>query len=117
MSERARAIRLAVNRFAFHRDQHHGWRRATAWLLVCNALTLAVFVGYIALHSTVYITGAATPDGRLVPPTPLGREYRDALGRVNQIVARRADRVCLMVAGLAMELKSLGAGPAEHLGP
>ncbi len=53
----------------------------------------------------------------LVPPTPLGREYRDALGRVNQIVARRADRVYLMVAGLAMDLKSLGAGPAEHLGP
>ena len=71
MSERARAIRQAVNRFAFHRDQHYGWRRAAAWLLVCNALTLAVFAGYIALHSTVYITVAATPDGRLVPLTPL----------------------------------------------
>ena len=49
----------------------------------------------------------------LVPPTPLGREYRDALGRVNQIVARRSDRVYLMVAGLAMDLKSLGARPAD----
>ena len=71
MSERARAIRQAVNLLAFHRDQHHGWRRAAAWLLVCNALTLAVFAGYLALHSTVYITVAATPDGRLVPLTPL----------------------------------------------
>ena len=71
MSERARAIRQAANRFAFHRDQHHGWRRAAAWLLVCNALTLAAFAGYLVLHSTVYITVAATPDGRLVPLTPL----------------------------------------------
>ena len=71
MSERARAIRQAANRFAFHRDQHHGWRRAAAWLLVCNALTSAAFAGYIVLHSTVYITVAATPDGRLVPLTPL----------------------------------------------
>ena len=71
MSERARAIRQAVNRFAFHRDQHHGWRKAAAWLLLCNALTLAAFAGYVALHSTVYITVAATPDGRLVPLTPL----------------------------------------------
>ncbi len=71
MSERARAIRQAVNRFAFHRDQHHGWRKAAAWLLLCNALTVAAFAGFIALHSTVYITVAATPDGRLVPLTPL----------------------------------------------
>ena len=28
-------------------------------------------VGYLALHSTVYVTVAATPDGRLVPLTPL----------------------------------------------
>ncbi|MDE0407020.1 MAG: DotI/IcmL/TraM family protein [Alphaproteobacteria bacterium] len=71
MSERARAIRQAVNRFAFHRDQHHGWRRAAGWLLLCNALTLAALGGALALYAPVYVTVAATPDGRLVPLTPL----------------------------------------------
>ncbi|MCE2457125.1 MAG: bifunctional adenosylcobinamide kinase/adenosylcobinamide-phosphate guanylyltransferase [Dehalococcoidia bacterium] len=47
----------------------------------------------------------------VVPPTPLGRRYRDALGRVNQLVAARADKVYFMVAGLALELKSAGAIP------
>ena len=47
----------------------------------------------------------------VVPPSALGARYRDALGRVNQLLAARADRVYLMVAGLALELKSLGAVP------
>jgi adenosyl cobinamide kinase/adenosyl cobinamide phosphate guanylyltransferase len=41
----------------------------------------------------------------IVPDTPLGRRYRDALGVVNQLVAAEADRVTLLVAGLAMDLK------------
>ncbi|MXY76678.1 MAG: bifunctional adenosylcobinamide kinase/adenosylcobinamide-phosphate guanylyltransferase [Acidimicrobiia bacterium] len=43
----------------------------------------------------------------IVPASPLGREYRDVLGRVNQLVASRSDKAYLMVAGLALELKSL----------
>ncbi|MEK7808987.1 MAG: bifunctional adenosylcobinamide kinase/adenosylcobinamide-phosphate guanylyltransferase, partial [Chloroflexota bacterium] len=34
----------------------------------------------------------------LVPPYPLGRVYRDALGRANQQLAAEADEVILMVA-------------------
>jgi adenosylcobinamide kinase/adenosylcobinamide-phosphate guanylyltransferase len=45
----------------------------------------------------------------LVPPYPMGRLYRDVLGRVNQLLAAQANRVYLMVAGLAVELMSLGA--------
>lgn len=41
----------------------------------------------------------------VVPPTPLGRAFRDALGRVNQLVAAAADEVTLLVAGLEMPLK------------
>lgn len=41
----------------------------------------------------------------LVPPYPLGRVYRDALGRANQRLASAADEVMFMVAGLPWVLK------------
>ena len=40
----------------------------------------------------------------LVPPYPLGRAYRDVLGRVNQQVSAAADRAWLLVSGRALEL-------------
>jgi adenosylcobinamide kinase/adenosylcobinamide-phosphate guanylyltransferase len=48
----------------------------------------------------------------LVPPYPLGRAYRDLLGRANQALAAAADRVYFLVAGLPMTLK--GAPPRHH---
>ena len=41
----------------------------------------------------------------LVPPYELGRAYRDILGRANQVLARDADEVYLLVAGLPMKVK------------
>lgn len=41
----------------------------------------------------------------LVPPYPLGRIYRDALGRANQRLAAAADQVLFMVAGLPLRVK------------
>ena len=43
----------------------------------------------------------------LVPPYPLGRTYRDVLGRANQHLASLADRVLLLVAGLPMTIKGV----------
>lgn len=63
-------------------------RSAATWIVVSNEVGLGV-----------------------VPAWPLGRTYRDALGRVNQLCAARAGRVYLMVAGLALELKELSAPP------
>lgn len=40
------------------------------------------------------------------PDTPLGREYRDELGRLNQLVAAAADTSMLMVAGRAIRLEN-----------
>lgn len=40
-----------------------------------------------------------------VPEHPVARRFRDLLGFANQAVARRADRVVLVVAGLPMVLK------------
>ncbi len=41
----------------------------------------------------------------IVPAYPLGRQYQDLLGRANQYLARHADRVLFMVAGLPMVVK------------
>ena len=63
-------------------------RSQTSWIVVSNEVGMGV-----------------------VPPYRLGTVYRDALGRVNQLVAARADKVYFMVAGLALEMKGLGALP------
>jgi adenosylcobinamide kinase/adenosylcobinamide-phosphate guanylyltransferase len=44
----------------------------------------------------------------VVPSTPLGRRYRDALGRVNQLFAAAADEVILLVSGIDVAIKSAG---------
>jgi adenosylcobinamide kinase/adenosylcobinamide-phosphate guanylyltransferase len=41
----------------------------------------------------------------LVPETPLGRSFRDAMGRMNMRMAERADRVIFMAAGLPLLMK------------
>lgn len=48
----------------------------------------------------------------VVPPTPLGRAYRDALGRVNQQLAEAAERVSFVVAGIPLVVKGV-AGPGS----
>lgn len=41
----------------------------------------------------------------IVPDNRLGRNFRDAAGRLNQMVASKADAVLFMVAGLPMKVK------------
>jgi adenosylcobinamide kinase / adenosylcobinamide-phosphate guanylyltransferase len=60
-------------------------QQAATWLIVSNEVGMGV-----------------------VPPTRLGRFYRDALGRANQRVAQVADEVMLLVAGLPWSLKRPG---------
>jgi alpha-ribazole phosphatase len=44
----------------------------------------------------------------LVPPYPLGRAYRDLLGRANQALAETADEVILLIAGIPRVIKRSG---------
>jgi len=41
----------------------------------------------------------------LVPPYPLGRRFRDALGRLNQLSAAQVNEAYLVVAGVPLRLK------------
>ena len=41
----------------------------------------------------------------LVPDTPLGRDYRDLLGTVNQRLAKACNEVVLMTAGIPLKVK------------
>jgi adenosylcobinamide kinase/adenosylcobinamide-phosphate guanylyltransferase len=41
----------------------------------------------------------------LVPPYPMGRLYRDGLGKANQRLAQEADVVLFMVAGIPMRVR------------
>jgi adenosylcobinamide kinase/adenosylcobinamide-phosphate guanylyltransferase len=52
----------------------------------------------------------------LVPDNPLGRLYRDLLGRANQALAARAEAVYFMVAGLPVDVKAL-ASPTRLQSP
>ena len=50
----------------------------------------------------------------VVPQTPVGRIFRDVLGRLTRQVASRADRVELIVAGRVLDLRAL-ARPIDEV--
>lgn len=53
----------------------------------------------------------------VVPAYPLGRVFRDAMGTANAALAERAQRVFAMTAGLAVDLKAIGARPLDAIVP
>jgi len=62
-------------------------------------------VSYEAVAPVVIITNEV--GWGIVPIDHLSREYRDIIGRANQIMASYADEVYLTVAGIPVELKAL----------
>jgi len=64
----------------------------------------AILVACRARGATLIVVSNEVGMG-LVPPYPMGRVYRDVLGKANQWLAARAGRVVLMVAGIPVEVK------------
>jgi adenosylcobinamide kinase/adenosylcobinamide-phosphate guanylyltransferase len=75
----------------------------------------ALLAAYEAGQASLVIVSNEVGWG-LVPTWPLGRVYRDILGRAHQRLAARADRVLLVVAGIAVDLKRLQVTPEEAAG-
>ena len=73
-----------------------------------NAQVLAEIDGLLRAYGTSSATWLIVSNEvgmGVVPPTRLGRLYRDALGNANQRIAQEADEVLLFVAGLPWKLK------------
>lgn len=66
--------------------------------------TDALLTAHAESHTTWLVVSNEVGMG-VVPPSRLGRTYRDALGRANQRLASAADQVFLLVAGLPWQLK------------
>lgn len=75
--------------------------KAEAWQEV-EAITKAA----LTVSASVIIVSNEVGWG-LVPSSPLGRQYRDLLGKANAYIANSSNEVYLLVAGLPLELKSL----------
>jgi adenosylcobinamide kinase / adenosylcobinamide-phosphate guanylyltransferase len=58
----------------------------------------------LALDANVILVSNEVGMG-LVPTTPLGRQFRDALGRLNQHAAASVEETYFLVAGLPLRLK------------
>jgi adenosylcobinamide kinase/adenosylcobinamide-phosphate guanylyltransferase len=69
-----------------------------------EARTLEEVDALLALEASVLLVTNEVGMG-VVPAYPLGRAFRDALGRVNQAAASRCDEVYLTVAGLPLRVK------------
>jgi adenosylcobinamide kinase/adenosylcobinamide-phosphate guanylyltransferase len=65
---------------------------------------LAEVAGLVGLAAHVILVSNEVGMG-IVPEQPLGRHFRDALGRVNQAAAAACGEVYLLVAGLPLRLK------------
>ncbi|MCY4639986.1 MAG: bifunctional adenosylcobinamide kinase/adenosylcobinamide-phosphate guanylyltransferase [Chloroflexi bacterium] len=70
---------------------------------------IGALLATIARHAGPTIVVSNEVGGGVVPPTALGRLFRDAMGTLNQRVAGTADRAWLLVAGRALELPPAGA--------
>jgi adenosylcobinamide kinase/adenosylcobinamide-phosphate guanylyltransferase len=78
------------------------WRQGAADSV--GARIDALRAAWRATRRTVVAVSNEVGSG-VVPPTPSGRRFRDALGRLNAAIAAESDHVLLTVAGMSMPLR------------
>lgn len=69
-----------------------------------DAACAALLEAMAAAPAPLYLVSNEVGLG-IVPETPLGRRFRDEAGRLNQMVAAKADKVVFIAAGLSLNLK------------
>ncbi len=101
------AVWTANRLLALGEPAEDGWwdRVGALERVLAEELDLVVTAGLAAAWDLLLVTNEVGCG--VVPPTELGRAYRDLLGRLNQVVAARANDVFLVVAGLAVEITRL----------
>ena len=77
------AVAAAARNVSFERSAHHGWRRIAFVLLAINVALTVGLVGAVGLYEPVYVTIAATPDGRVYEAQTLKQPVRTAAALQN----------------------------------
>jgi len=77
-----------------------------------NSMIDALLAAYHEADADLIIVSNEVGLG-LVPEYPLGRLYRDLLGRVNQRLASQADTVYYLIAGFPLDVKKLTSFPLD----
>lgn len=80
------AVAAAARNVSFERSAHHGWRRIAFVLLAINVALTVGLVGAVGLYEPVYVTIAATPDGRVYEAQTLTQPVRTAAALQNWAV-------------------------------
>ncbi|MGW0177447.1 bifunctional adenosylcobinamide kinase/adenosylcobinamide-phosphate guanylyltransferase [Rhodococcus sp. NPDC003322] len=84
-------------------DRHGAWDDESGWVAV-QADVEALLVAWRT--ATVPVVAVSNEVGSgVVPATPSGRRFRDALGRLNAAVAAESESVILVVAGRPLPLR------------
>ena len=93
-------VTLWVNNLMYRAEQQGGELTEAGIEPPCRALLDAA----TACRGTVIFVTNEVGLG-IVPDNPLARRYRDLVGRVNQLIAARANQVTLLVSGIPVRIK------------
>jgi adenosylcobinamide kinase / adenosylcobinamide-phosphate guanylyltransferase len=89
-------------------DRHGAWEAGNAETVASFDEFLDDLVSAVEQCSAPLVLVSPEVGLTVVPATPAGRRFADALGMLNQRLAGVCDRVVLVVAGLAVTLKPTG---------
>lgn len=79
------------------------------------ATAAADFAGWAASFDGEAVAVTNEVGAGVVPPFPVARAFRDALGAANAALAAASEKVYYTVAGLALELRAAGARPISRI--